>query len=1159
MIENDADYFVPGLAQTLAQANAATQKNQDLAKAERGFFDKLDVVNGSVDANLQLYTPVFSSAYGLGNIAATGKEIREGEPLINPLDAAYTSKANPEYFERYLNARTDGEWHRINDRINYESELRDREQSWWGAPASFVGIAITDPGSYIPINSAIKATKAGAGLVKGFGAALPGAFVGGALSEGSLLATQETRKKDEALFGLGIQTLVGAAIGGGVGAYAAKAGEKKAFETMAEQALKGNDVRVKVDAEGKAKAMNVYDNSDGNGSVGAAETLPLDYNGDRIVGFNPETKWYDPRRFIFAGSRDVLRMPIVRMLSSESPNVRRFGNELIDHSIDVEKSLRGENLTQSLESRLRMGTTQGVSASIENNNSYLDYLGLDPNQPEIATVINAFTKKNPSMLSKPQWDEQVYLATISDSADVLPQARAAANKIYKQYREPINLANEAAGNLNEGQKPIGADRHMPRLYDTDYITNNRLKQTASIKEAFIGANEEIYQIMRPIRELEDQIYDLEKLAGKSPIAEDAAELASLRIKRDAEKTLLEEKIRNHEVNPFLIVGEGDKRRLRKILNDEELTISAENTIKNILGSNVDQLSQAFSTSSRGGSSGLTDISARVLMVEDTWLIKNGFLKKDYNAIMHTGIRQSTNLLEVSQYLKNKGWDGKEAHLNFLANDIDRDYDRLISRAVKKHGGEIEILKGAESGESYKITKAPSNPKDAAKLDKELARLEKAKEADKNTVKDTWQRVTNTYNRDDEAVIRVSRVFNNLASASELGGLALTMVADTVATSYRAGLKNFISTGIVPAIKRWIGGAEGKKFSKALRNEAADLGLGIELESAVTLQTLGLEVEGELALTRADRVSANLAKGMSVANFSAPISDMCYRISTTTLTSQFIRNLKSLQAGTITKNERAQLALYGLAGDESADIVAAVNKYGKESDGAWLANWSLWNETPEEVRAAAAFQRGVDKAVRSVIFSGSSSGSFPSGIDPKGRLRSLFTFMGWGFQAHANYFLPLVQRFDANKVTGTAAMIGMSMFTEPLRQISRGDDPDLEPAHIFTKGILNSGTLGIFVEWFNKANAISELAPDLIIDRYKGKGWELAGGYPAALIRSTLEIAGQAATGEWNVSDLKRASKLIPILGALPFRYPVQQGFEELELPATRAKAREGGA
>lgn len=1218
---------------TLTREAAREREQEAYDIDQRTLSDKFDIIHGSVQSNLELHTPVFGAAYKINNALKTNWELLNNIDIIDPLSPEYIDKADADHIDPYLSARTDGEWNRINNRIKYEKSLEEREGSIIGAGISLIGILPTDLGAYIPISSVLRASSIAQGLGKGFIKGLPGAFVGGAVSEGLQLATLETRTEEEALFNLGVQTIVGAALGGALGGRAAvKASEKAVYDYMAEDQLKGNVVRTVINAEGKPIRLDTY--SVGNdGSVGAARVRSMDltgHNTDRLVGGNEETSnWHLGKPFIWMTGK-LTQSPIIKALQSPSQATARYGNEMLTHSLDTEGTLAGKNLPASMQQQMIKYDTSAIHANRAFRASYFEYLGLDPN----ATITNEIRHKLNNLpagtLSEQEYSMQMLIASVTKDYKGSSYIKSKARAIYEEHLEPIYEALKADGVLGPNP-PSGADWWLGRIPNRLGMTNNRLategffeyhfgltndkvkleraklenleddrrfvldnlglpkdspeyikanKAVAAEKkrintkilkgdytdDMLIGERghsyDEIKQLKalhKPIRAVKTKIRDLEqrfsvetkaanpnRLPGQKNAAPNESQTA---IKLEIEELKGELKALREDINfkavnkelpeSFTYFNEKQQthylkktnkgtRELRQVLNARELTESAQATINNMLGTGAKDIADDLVGAARSGSSGITNVGKRVLMIDDKFLYEGGILIGDFNQVMRSAIKQSGQLLEWNRYFKAKGWDGKGTHLEFLAKDITADYQRLHDAARIKYKDDV------------------------AGLNKEEARLQRAKESDIANISDIYTRATHSYEKNLKKIIQASDALNKYSYATQLGNLVLTMAGETVAGAYRQGIKGYITDSVVPGILNAMTG-KGKLFKK----QAADIGLGMEVEQALWMQNLGIDVEGELPMNGVQRFFGKASQGMSLLNFSAPVSDMLQRINVTGSVSGFLRQLGKLEKGTISKNNLADLALHGLTDpNDVKQILAAYNKYGAKHGGGYLANWQNWVESAEEIRAAQVLQDAVHKKVRSVLFSGPAAAHFPSGIDPQGATRSLSIYMGWGLSANANYFLPLVQRLDARKAAGAAAMIGMSMFTDPLRKLSNGEEPNLDPGFLFAQGVLNSGTLGIFINGLSKLNAVGGFIPSAIQDKDKGKGLSIAiGGSGLALVENTLRLASELLTGELNTSDLKRQARQLPFIGALPLRPFVAAGIENLDLPETRAKAK----
>ena len=157
-------------------------------------------------------------------------------------------------------------------------------------------------------------------------------------------------------------------------------------------------------------------------------------------------------------------------------------------------------------------------------------------------------------------------------------------------------------------------------------------------------------------------------------------------------------------------------------------------------------------------------------------------------------------------------------------------------------------------------------------------------------------------------------------------------------------------------------------------------------------------------------------------------------------------------------------------------------------------------------------------------------------------------MGWMLQANQKYLLPLIQRLDPNRVVGALSIISASMLTDPLRKFASGKEIDDDPAHIVWKGLLNSGIGGLPVDWLNKANATMDLVPELVVDKYNGKGFELFSGIPGSIAMSAKAISNAIKDGTFNKQDLRKMKRIIPLIEAWELRRPVNAFIDALDIP-----------
>jgi hypothetical protein len=639
------------------------------------------------------------------------------------------------------------------------------------------------------------------------------------------------------------------------------------------------------------------------------------------------------------------------------------------------------------------------------------------------------------------------------------------------------------------------------------------------------------------------------------------ELESLRDKLKSERLKIHESVKEGKVPKEIVFkGKNDtyylKKRnkgtlqFRKILDETDLWDSARSSIDNILSLSEDDMANQILGSMQRGSSGESFLMTRVLLLEDVDMYKNKMLIRDPRRNIKAFVTRAGRIIEMEKYLKNKGWDGKSDKVGFLTDGIYKDYKQLedISRVKFEN-----MRQGVE------------DPKKLQKINekeqKSNIKLDKALRSDLNLCEDTYRRITGGYQvpNSDLGKIKAARFFANWGYATQLGALLLVSLQDAVSSVYRQGPKNLIQGGVLPLIKNIV---KMKNFDNVrLKEQAADLRMATESYTALLKFRFTSETEYDLPMGMLERAAENSASAMGLLNFTNMWSDAVTFISTNSSTSRIIRDLKKFEQGTLSKNYERQLGVVGLNDKGIAKLINTLtDEFGEESEGAFLANWNNWHlstrVSPKEALLAKDYlQNAVRQEVRSTIFRGKDIASYPSGYNPNGVSQAFTMYMGYMFNATANYTIPLFQRFDPNKIMGAAAMMAVGSLTNPLRLISRGEEPDLDPARLFWGGVLNSGVGGIAVDLFNRANAIGDIIPSLVIDRYSGKGLELLAGMPGTVADVIFKLGGQFANNEWNKHDLKKAKRVIPLAEALEFRYLTNSWIDSLDIPKTRSKAR----
>lgn len=754
-----------------------------------------------------------------------------------------------------------------------------------------------------------------------------------------------------------------------------------------------------------------------------------------------------------------------------------------------------------------------------------------------------------------QTNDKVTKATFerSNLEELIAQNKAllaeAADAQKPQYQSNIDDFTKRLAGVNRKIR----NKERQAKYSPDMLVG-KAGMSFDEQKALKALRKPINQSKRTIKQLEQELSvvkrkpdteGLAKIALEAKIKDEKIKLQKLRdgIEAKIDSGALSDKFYYTASNGSRYLRKVDygTLKLRKILNETELSTAAENAIDNMVNLSDFKITQGIMDGLKDGSNGPDPFKQRTLLIPDEDLYKNKILVSDTRKNLKAFIKRTGAIIEMQKYLKNNGYKGERTPVEWLTHNIKQDYKTIEFSATQKFKKQREGITDKAALEKIDIDEQNT-----------LTKIDKDRNRDINLSSTTYNRITGgyDYNPKDAGLIRGSRFLNNWAYATQLGALVFMSLQDAVAPIFRNGTF-YIKGGVLPFVGNMLKG--DWKANKLLQQQAADLALGVELDRALLDIAFQSSTDFELPLNFIERQAGNAASAMGIANLSNLWSDKWTRIASTASTSRLLRDARAFVDGSISKGAKHQLAIVGLNDVSIAKrIVAMDDKFGQSLSGGRLANWNDW--TDREIRDI--FQGAVKQEVRSTVFSGKNIANYPTTFEnPNGLSSAFLVYMGWMFNATANYTIPLLQRFDPNKVMGITAMIAAGSLVDPLRKISRGEEPELEPFTLFKKGILNSGVGGLFVDTFNKANAVGDIIPSLQVDRYKGKGFELAAGMPGTLVDVGLNFAGQAANNEWNRSDLKKLKRVIPLLEAFYFRKFTNDFIDSLNIPKTRAKAR----
>lgn len=1107
-----------------------------------GPFSYFDLM-GTADAIKQSQTleaPTFNKAFMAGiekdsfvyNNALTGLEtvrrtlMGDFDPSFDVFQPKYLSQVDPGDYSDISLSTSENDFYRRVARINQQKAARDTAHlgSGWAALAAGVADGITNPFYMIPIAKGFRYAAGAKSFGSGAARAIPSLAGGAAASESLLYSQQSTRTLPEVGINIAANTVLGAILGGTGNLL--RTTNAKIYKDMFSSVAEGMDVKFRLSEKGEIEGLTIIDDS-----VGAMSTREISLEGEGLHGFDGEGV-ISASAPLFWLTGKLARNPVVLGLTSKSAAVRKFTNDAYDHNFVLAKNiLHGEYAQVSLQNKIDTGITDMMRMQFDVERSYYEYLGIDASK-EASIILQDVKSKlanKEGRLTNSEYKSALYYAVVTGEQHADPHINSKAKHLNDTYNKPIDEELGTLGYIGLGESPYGAVNHLSRMYDNRGIMADRTNKRAWLTEKYNQTNNDIVEFTRNLRDLKE---------SKAP--KERIETEELRLQKEIDSGKFDKKY---------LIEEGGKLRFRKILESRaEIEAAADDTIDTILGMSEEQLYSRMVEAMGANGANRNMLKDRVLMISDAELIKAGFLLTDINKALSAKIIRARRLIELDKYFKSRGWDGKSNQLDFLANDIRNDYRSMEAAIENKYENKIENASGDEK------------KKLEVKRGKSIIRLNKQLDRDVTNVASTYKRISGSYDRNQRAMIRTFRVLKQWAYSTQLGAALLPALQDAFSPIFRSGLKSYVEGGVLPFLLNTLKMSNG---NARFRQDARDLALGIETVIAYFGQRMPQSLDYTLPMDFLESSTDIAARAMSIFNMSSIFTDTFQAVAATATQSRLIRDLRAWKGGTLTRAAQEQLQVLRLNPDElikvgdknvklGESILQQYEQHGEELSGGYLMNWHDW----DHVETKRLFQSFVKKEVKSVIFSGNNIASFPQGVNPNDIGSAFLTYMGYSFNATANFLLPFAQRPDFNKLQGLGAMTAMGMLIDPLRKIADGKDPELEPGVLIKKGVLNAGWGGILVDGFNRINATWDFVPSLQVDKFRDKNaGELLLGAPGSLAVDALKVAASTINGEFNEKDTKMAKGMTPLLNVIYLRQPFNAAIESLNLPKNRAQAR----
>jgi hypothetical protein len=637
--------------------------------------------------------------------------------------------------------------------------------------------------------------------------------------------------------------------------------------------------------------------------------------------------------------------------------------------------------------------------------------------------------------------------------------------------------------------------------------------------------------------------------GKLTLPEEEAKLREVQKELDDENQSLQEKMQKGEINPRLYYkvkdsyryefkDANDRLKFRQTYDeqaaqdgiyDEEgihkyreehanayyktiMNQTPEETINQVMGKYT-------------GEKSTNALKQRTLLVPDELLYNNKFLTND----LMSKVSNYTTYLDRRTHMKNV----------FKQIGHDDGIEAIISDARNIYNKQHEDLNANKTALQEKLSNPDLSTKDQKDIQKQISSVERRINSNTNRFNSEVESMNYLYSKAmgirkwTKGQERARSLVMALTSAMTLPLVPITQITDLSAIALKVGTWPMVRDSLYPAIQSMFGLLKTKE-SQAFRNTAPSIHLALQdVINAHEARNFGFETNPYLNMGRwvdyAQKLS-HVSANITGTNY---IDNILQKMSGAAIQSELMRCLFAFKKGNISDKDDLYLRKLGIDPKKWADrMTDAFEKDGggKTTLGGYQSLHYQWGD----LQAANEFGDAIFKGIKEIQLQKGIADS-PFWTDsPLGSIISGFS--GWGYASVNRYVIPTMQQPDAQKLLGIAVMMGSGYLVDPLRRMSRGDDPfpeNMTDDQIFWATINNTPIFSQAANLLSDGNLLTggHLLGDLRSDKYVDRTRAGLLGPTWGQGNRLLDVFIAGASGEWNKNDLNKAARMIPILNS----------------------------
>lgn len=474
-----------------------------------------------------------------------------------------------------------------------------------------------------------------------------------------------------------------------------------------------------------------------------------------------------------------------------------------------------------------------------------------------------------------------------------------------------------------------------------------------------------------------------------------------------------------------------------------------------------------------------------------------------------------------------------------------DTENVMNSYVRQMAPDLALHEKGLSGSGFdsavrRIEQNYVELKDAAKNNKEVAKLEKHRKHDISDLITLRDRLMHTHGLGEDPSSWGAKAGRNVLKynyVTKLGGMTASALPDPARNIMVHGILRTVGDGLIPLLSNF------SSFGK-LTQELRDMGIATDMMTNVRMNAISDTIANDFSRGNwLERMLDKTSNHFGMITLMAPWNTAMKQFSGVIGMARLVKAIRDDVAGSISAKDREWLRSSMIGADDAKRIMRQLDTHSIDNNGLNLPNVLEWDDKSSARLFRASIRRQVDQVIVTPGI-----GDIPTMATATMAGRMVFQFKSFALSSTSRVLMSGLQQSDAAILNGVILSVALGAMASAFKMWDAGKGDELAnwtPSKWITEGVDRSGVTGIISDVNNMLEKVTRGSVGLgrltggeQASRYASR--DVAGALFGPTIGTVSSIAGVignaslAAFGSdtWHEGDGNRLVRTAPFNNVL---------------------------